>query len=259
MLLRTKQIIIILAYVLFSFAIAFGVYLLFIKPAPTCFDGKFNQGEEQIDCGGPCPSCEIRTLKGIKILWVKALPTSNANYDLAARIENPNQNYGLRDFSYKFSLYDLNNQLLAERTGISFILPRGERYLLEFKLPVTGTVAKVVLNLDKNIQWERIKDYLPPEANALDKKYEVLKDGTVFSRASATIKNSSRFDYKNVDVLVVAFSGDGEPVAINSTSLSLLAAGQEKYISVPWFFEVFGNVTNIDIEPEVDLYEQAIN
>lgn len=256
MLPRTKQIIIIMGYALILLAIVLGVYFLFLKPAPTCSDGKLNQDEEQIDCGGPCPSCEIKTLKGIKILWVKALRTSDQNYDLVAQIENPNQNYGLRSFGYKFSLYDLNNQLIAEKSGSSFILPRGERYLLEFKIPASGSLAKVVLDIDKDIRWERIKDYLPPEVNVFDKKYEVLKNGTVFSQASANIKNSSRFDYKNVGVSVVVFGSDGEPMAVNSTSLDLLGSGQERYVSVPWFFEILGSAVNLDIESEVNMYIQ---
>lgn len=28
-------------------------------PAPTCDDGVKNQGEERIDCGGPCPACPV--------------------------------------------------------------------------------------------------------------------------------------------------------------------------------------------------------
>ncbi len=256
MLPRTKQIIISLVYVLIFLAIALGVYFLFLKPASTCSDGKLNQGEEQIDCGGPCLSCEIRALKSVKILWVKALRTNDQNYDFVARIENPNQNYGLRGFGYKFSLYDLNNQLIAEKSGNSFILPRGERYLLEFKVPVNGSLDKVVLELDKNVQWEKIKDYLPPEVSVLDKKYEVLKKGTVFSQASADIKNSSHFDYRNVGVAVVVFSNDGEPMAVHSTSLDLLGSGQERYVSVPWFFEVLGDAANLDIEPEVNMYAQ---
>jgi len=256
MLPRTKQIIIIFVYVLIFLAIVFGVYFLFLKPAPTCSDGKLNQGEEQKDCGGPCPSCEIKTLKSIKILWVKALRTSEQNYDLVARIENPNQNYGLRSFGYKFSLYDLNNQLVAEKAGSSFILPRGERYLLELKVPLDGSLAKVVLDIDENVRWERIKDYLPPEISVFDKKYEVLKNGTVFSQASANIKNSSRFDYKNVGVAVIVFGSDGEPMAVNSTSLDLLGSGQERYVSVPWFFEVLGTAANLDIESEVNMYMQ---
>lgn len=37
-------------------------------PVPSCFDGLQNQGEIEIDCGGPCPSCPARmtaTINGI--------------------------------------------------------------------------------------------------------------------------------------------------------------------------------------------------
>ncbi|MBW2987936.1 hypothetical protein KY318_00355, partial [Candidatus Woesearchaeota archaeon] len=32
-------------------------------PCPSCFDGIQNQGEEGVDCGGPCPPCEVKIPK----------------------------------------------------------------------------------------------------------------------------------------------------------------------------------------------------
>jgi len=31
-------------------------------PVPTCSDGILNQGEKDVDCGGPCPPCDTITL-----------------------------------------------------------------------------------------------------------------------------------------------------------------------------------------------------
>ena len=38
------------------------VYSFEFKPAPNCFDGKKNQEETGIDCGGSCISCEVKAL-----------------------------------------------------------------------------------------------------------------------------------------------------------------------------------------------------
>lgn len=44
-----KKIIIIITYLLFFSLIGIGFYYIF-KPAETCFDGKKNQNEQDIDC-----------------------------------------------------------------------------------------------------------------------------------------------------------------------------------------------------------------
>lgn len=50
-------------------------------PVPSCFDGLQNQGEIEVDCGGPCPSCSARmtaTINGIP--WESQGPlTTNVN------------------------------------------------------------------------------------------------------------------------------------------------------------------------------------
>ena len=55
----------------------------------------------------------------------------------------------------------------------------------------------------------------------------------------------------------MAFDSNSEPIAVNSTNFSSLGSGQERYFSVPWYFEVVGEAANLDIEPEVNMYEQA--
>lgn len=251
---RSKQIIIVLAYFLIFASIAFGVYFLYLRPEPTCSDGKKNQDEEQIDCGGLCPSCELRTLQDLKVLWVKALETTGQNYDLVARIQNSNQNYGTGSFQYEFKLYDLNDQLIVSRKGLSFILPREKKYITVIKVPVDRSVAKIALEIDQNIAWEKIPNYQAPEVGVFDKKYEVLREDTIFARASGRIKNTGHFSYPTVELVTVLFAGENEPVAVNRTTINSLSAGQERYFSAPWLFEVVGAVSLIDIEPQINLY-----
>jgi hypothetical protein len=37
-----------------------------VNPYPTCRDGKKNQGESRVDCGGPCPACPGTCIDGIQ-------------------------------------------------------------------------------------------------------------------------------------------------------------------------------------------------
>lgn len=57
---------------------------------PTCFDGIKNQGEDEVDCGGPCPPCEwsdvnyLRKIGYLRSLWYGVA----SNYTEAIKAHN---------------------------------------------------------------------------------------------------------------------------------------------------------------------------
>lgn len=249
-----KQIFIVSILALIILIVAFGVYFFYFRSATTCNDKIQNQKEEGIDCGGPCEACEIKNLKNINILWVKALATQNQNYDLLARVENLNQNYGSGQFTYEFQLFDLNENLVSTRQGFAFILPREEKYIMEQKVFAGQDVAKVKLYVSP-ISWERAKDYEPPEIQVMDKKFEIKNEYPIFALASGIVKNSSYSTYEKIRVVVVLFSANNEPVAINTADVDRLAAGQERLFSAPWYFSFSTQVARVEMEPQINIFK----
>lgn len=249
-----KQIFIVSIFALIILIIAFGVYFFYFRPAPTCSDGIKNQKEEGIDCGGSCQECEIKNLKNINILWVKALATQNQNYDLLARVSNLNQNYGSSQFNYEFQLFDLNDNLISARQGSAFILPREEKYVIEQKVFAGQEVSKVKLYISP-ISWERAKDYSPPEIQVLNKKFEIKNEYPIFALASGIVKNSSYSICENVKIIIVLFGVNNEPVAVNSVNVDRLDAGQERLFSAPWYFSFLSQVVRAEMEPQINIFK----
>ncbi len=249
-----KQVIIVCVFLAAILIIVFFAYILFWKPPATCVDNIQNQKEEGIDCGGPCQVCEIKNLKNIEILWVKALATQNQDYDLLARVVNSNQNYGSGKFSYEFQLFDLNDNLIASRQGEAFILPREEKYIAERKISAGVPVSKVKLNI-LPISWEKIKDYEPPEIQIFSKKFEIKNEYPIFAEASGIAKNSGRLNFEKIKVIIVLFGANNEPIAINSVDVDRLDAGQEKFFSAPWYFGFSTAVVRVDAEPQMNVFK----
>lgn len=249
-----KQIFIVSIFVLIILIMAFAVYFFYFRPTPTCSDGIQNQKEEGTDCGGPCEACEVKNLKNINILWVKVLATQNQNYDLLARVENLNQNYGSGQFTYEFQLFDLNDNLVSTRQGFAFILPREEKYIMEQKVFAGQDVAKVKLYVSP-ISWERAKDYEPPEIQVMDKKFEIKNEYPIFAIASGIAKNSSYSTYEKIRITVVLFGANNEPVALNSVDIDRLAAGQERLFSIPWYFSFPTQVVRAEMEPQINIFK----
>ena len=91
---------------------------------PTCLDGRQNQGEDGVDCGGPCQLlCKSKTLEPI-VLWQRFFKVSPGVYNAVAYVQNPNVNSAAYNVPYVFRLYDARNLIIYERKGITAIAPR---------------------------------------------------------------------------------------------------------------------------------------
>jgi hypothetical protein len=249
-----KQILIGSIFGLIVLVIAFGVYFFYLRVAPTCADGKTNQGEEGIDCGGPCQACELVNMRDVKIEWVKALPTIGQNYDLVAMVSNPNQNYGSRKVDYEFKLFDLAGKEVGSKSGQTFILPRQEKSIIELKVGAVALVSKVTLNLG-NVPWEKLDNYVDPKMSVFEKQYQTFNGGPPYSQVSCVLKNSDYADYKNIGLIFLLFDASGELLGVNYLSIDGLSANQQRYLSVPWQFPVSGQVAKVDVQTVINLFE----
>jgi hypothetical protein len=92
-----KRISVVLIVSLFLGGVGTWIYLA-VRPVPTCFDGKTNQGEEKTDCGGPCPSCAVvyeAPPEDFVVRESAVLPGGQpGTYDVLARVQNPNDELG---------------------------------------------------------------------------------------------------------------------------------------------------------------------
>jgi hypothetical protein len=112
-----KQMTISFGYFVFFSVVFFSVYYLFIRVPPTCTDGKQNQDEMGIDCGGICTNqCEPPlNAKDIVTREVAFVPADRGSYDVLARIYNPNDIAGASQFSYKLALRDSAGNVPEEK------------------------------------------------------------------------------------------------------------------------------------------------
>lgn len=236
---------------------AFGIWQL-TKPAPSCFDGLQNQGEEGIDCGGPCQPCEILTLQPLQILWTEAIPVQDNFYDALAQIKNPNQNYGSGQISYTFNFYDIEHHLIIQESGQTYILPSQTKYILVRKINSPVQIERVDLTINQEIQWKKLKDYQPPQFTIRQKEYRLLTgDEPGFSQASGIVVNKTNFDFDKVEVDVLLFDSRQRLIGLNSSQIRTLLAGQERHFVVTWFEPLPAEVASVEIEVETNLFDSA--
>jgi hypothetical protein len=134
---------------LFLSLCGYGFYIGVLKPKPNCFDKIQNQGEAEIDCGGPCQSCEINHLKPLEFSQTGNYVVQNNKYFLYTRVLNTNKDYGAKTFKYTFTvtLEDGNTQTLQ---GIDYILPSSGKYVLLTNISLNSAPTQITFNIDTN-------------------------------------------------------------------------------------------------------------
>ena len=262
---RKKQAIIVSILALVLVLILTGAYYKWFYQRATCFDNKQNQNEGGVDCGGSCAmSCEILTVKKLEVEWVKAIFLKDGVYDLAAKITNPNPNFGLEKFDYVFSLFDADNQLLAKKEGSSFVLPNQAKYLVEVNIALAVRPAKAELVIAEPVRtnWRRLRNgFQAPDMYVHDKQFKILgsEEGAQLASAqvSGIIKNNSDFDFDKVSLAVLLFDAKKEIVGVNRTEAYTIPAGEERYFSVLWFSPFNGEVKSMDVLADTNLFSDS--
>jgi len=252
-----KQLMVIGIIVLFFVAVGVAVYFVKYRPAPSCFDKIINQGEQDVDCGGPCMSCERLTIKDINVDSVGYLKLNAGRYDLYAKITNPNPNFGLAVLNYTFLLKNSSGQVIKEQKGTSFILSHQGKYIIEAGVSLTQEVSAVNLEIEKTPpeNWSQLSSNLElPNIYVLNKVFQLADGQTGVSQISGNIKNDSAFDLDQIVVSIVLFDSNNQIIGVNKTEARTVLAGEERYFSAQWFSPLNKNaISSIIVEAQTNL------
>ena len=228
-----KQIVYGIIIFLIFFLISFLIFLKIRGPVmATCFDGKKNQGEEGIDCGGPCPPCALKTAQPLKIYPTKYLVYQNS-IDIIGLIENPNKNLSLKKLKYYFEIYDFDNFLKASTTLRETTLGSETRkYLLEINYPTPpftlGEIKLKVIEPKPEDFEEKEKETIPVEAY---NEKVVKTDGKW--KITLNLFNKS-FLPQNIEVIGLVYNQNNDLIGIGQTKVFLQGEEvKEAYISLP--------------------------
>ncbi len=233
--------------VLVLIIIFWGLFLYFTKKdAPTCFDGKLNQNEEGIDCGGSCVAICQFNAQDIAILWSRVVPVADDVYSVVAMIENPNLVYEASNVPYTFKLYDDRNILVYERKGEGYFLPGKVFPIIEHALRTGQRVpTRASFELRGAPYWEA-SDASDVNIRIVTK---VMSEDSVTPKLTSVVKNET-FEILN-DIEFIALLYDAEENLINAskTILERLAPEESDTIVFTWPEDFNTVVARIDIVP----------
>lgn len=198
-------------------------------PPPTCTDTIQNQGEEDVDCGGPCQECLLRTLEKIEVQAVNIVRTLPGFVDVVVWLENPNNQAGAATVSYVVSLEDGRGQITSFDVD-QFLLPGELQFFVHQKIAVTRLpqTADVVIS---GAKWQ-VFDRQPQVT--LDINNDVLFQSQEGWRLQGIATNESSFDLDMVEVVTLLRDERGDVVAAGSHVVRTLRSGEDRAFVVSW-------------------------
>jgi len=202
--------------------------VIFCQPA-TCFDGRQNQGETGVDCGGSCVPCGLQFVKNIATSTPEIFEIDPNRVSFIGEIKNPNLDFGAEEFSYTINLYDFGGRRINSRRGTSFIYPSEVKNIIE---PLIETpfrdIARSELLID-NVSWLPIEEFEKPEVEVSDYQTESTDDGVL---VSGLVVNNSAFRLRQVGVSAIIFNRSGLRLGISRTSIQDIEPFGQKTFSI---------------------------
>lgn len=214
--------------------VAFLVTVLIstLYKTPTCADNVQNQGEQGIDCGGPCPYlCTAQEQPPI-VLFTQVLNVYGRT-DLVAEVENKNANAAAKSVPYTISLYNTKHSLVKKISGTIDLLPgTTEPIYIPGIYSGTQKVTSAFLSIDPSSpEWFTLAQgsYVVPIVS------NTTKSGTVsHPRVQATITNPSISLLTDVQVIIFVYNAQNNIIAASSTILPSLQEQGEAIATFTW-------------------------
>lgn len=247
---QKKQFKIGLVYLFILIIIVGGIYLIAKPKPPNCFDGIQNQGEAGVDCGVPCPLCPWQLRKNLEVISAEAIKTKDNYVDLAAKVKNSNQNFGVKSFSYVFDLYDSGDNLIVSKEGSSYILPQETKYVIEQKVLVNSDISKIELKIP-NVDWRELIDYQKPILLIRNPEFKQTDDSR---QVTGTLENKSSYDFNRIDIYAVLSDEDFNILGAGKTYIETVLSKENRYFEISWLFPVKGQVKKVETMATTNIF-----
>lgn len=198
--------------------VSFAWYSLSYE-APSCTDGKLNQDEEEIDCGGSCPYLCAVGLVPPSVEFARPVSPQTGRTDVIAYIENANPSAGARAVQFTAVLFSASNTIVAEKEGTVDLPPSSvvPVYLPNF-FSGGQEVARVFVEINQDsFRWFRYRDerVLPIVRNT-------VIENTTTPRITATLRNETAIGLQNVRTVITVFDEKDNAIAASQTIVSAI-------------------------------------
>lgn len=220
--------------VLAAFLLVVGVSVFFAtRHTPTCSDGRQNQNEAGVDCGGACAlRCAFQVPDPI-IRFARSFKVATGIYNAVALVENTALDVGTDRIAYVFKLYDSKNILVAQRAGETYLPPKRLVPIFEGGIRTGERIpARTFFEFTALPRWKRTE---PAIEDGLAVGDIVLSGEANAPRLQASLSNTSVREARAIEVVAVIYDTDDNAIAASKTVVDALEKDATARLVFTWF------------------------
>jgi hypothetical protein len=238
----TKQILVLVVFLLIVGGVGFGAYAVFRIPSQT---------------PTPTPNPTIN-LSPISILSTKLLNVQNNDYDFLAKVTNPNTEWGSAEVDYSIAFVGVSGNLISQKTDSFYILPGQTKYIINSPLEFNEQVASAEMII-KSVEWQQMNSQSINDVSLIPRNYSynISSEAGIFSRVGGQVFNNSNFDLGQVSVLVLLFDESNNPIAVNKTEILTFLAKTTRGFETTWYSPFVGKVGPIEIDAYTNIFQNS--
>ena len=201
----------------------------------------------------PTPTPDPRaSLMPLEILKTDLVSVGARDYDVVAKIINPNASYGSSKVRYELSLVNDAGTEMLHTTGTFYILPGQTKYVLISPIKTDEPVAHAAIIIT-DVDWQQLDELAARQVS-------FVVTGTQYVEATFKFRglvfNSSDFDVSHADVTVILLDADQRPIAANRTEIRTFLAKTSRGFEVSWPLQITGVATTY-VEATTNLFENS--
>jgi len=178
--------------------------------------------------------------QNLRILSFDEIPSSTGlRSDYAIKIFNPNNSFGASVIKYS----------MDSQKGKTYALPLEKKYI-------------IIVNEKKGLEeenfsigeiiWVRISNSESENLIAQNKQYS----GDEKSAVSATISNESDYDFLKVDIDVILYNTNDDPIAVSYSQLDNVLSHEKRFFETMWPQRLNDNVSNVYFQVSSNIMDE---
>lgn len=245
-----KQTIIGLVFLLILVLFGYGTYEL-VRERPSCADGIQNGKEEGVDCG--VLACGISCKPEILPLNIKEehiFQIGLNDFDYAAAVKNPNSAYGTSNVAYDLVGRNQENNEVWRVSGSFYILPGQMRHIVVPQLVIDEGIS-VQMDI-RSAEWQAAT--LPIPQFTVRRQSISAENGT---SVEAIVFNESDYDFDRVDVSVILYDAQGNPIGAARSDIRTFLSRTERSFKVTWPANITIDAQRADIQVTTNIFENS--
>lgn len=194
-------------------------------------------------------------LMALEVLETHLFAVDEQDYDMLAKIRNPNVSYGSGTVRYELELYyddSANQETKLTIPGSFYILPGQTKYIARSPIKTSSDITKSNVKII-SVEWQEL-DALALQGVNIATTTSPYVPNDQGGKVGGSVTNGTDFDFSVMDVVVVLFDDDQQPVGVNQTEIRTFVARTTRGFEVSWFSPLEKTIQTTLTEANANLF-----